>query len=98
MLFTVVGRGEEKRCFSCTRTGADSFCQYGGRAGWRDTVFLCHTHRSQLFLVWWQGGVERNRVSLPHALEQIVLSMVAGRGGEKRCFSRTRTGGHSILV
>jgi hypothetical protein len=60
VLFTVEERGEEKRCFSCTRTGADSF-----------------------LLVWWKGGVERNGVSLPHAPEPIVLSMVVGRGGEK---------------
>ena len=36
-------------------------------------VFLCHTHRSKLFSVWWQGGVERNGVFLAHAPEATVF-------------------------
>ncbi len=42
-------------------------------------VFSCTRTRADSFLlVWWKGGVERNGVSLPHAPEPIVLSMVAG--------------------
>jgi hypothetical protein len=85
VLFTVEGRGEEKRCYSCTRTGADSFfagmvegrggdkrcfsatrpgancSEYGGRAGWRETVFFSHTHRRPQYfgIEIKRGGIER---------------------------------------
>jgi hypothetical protein len=55
--FMVEGRGGEERCSSRTRTGASTVVSYGGRAGWKRTVFFSHTYRSQYFrMVEGRGG------------------------------------------
>jgi hypothetical protein len=89
VLFTVEGRGEGKRFFSCTRTRADSFLLVWWKGGVERTVFLCHTHRSQLFLVWWQGGVERYGVFLAHAPEATVFGYRNRKRWNERCSFRT---------
>jgi hypothetical protein len=71
----VEGRGEEKRCFSVTRTGANSFLIIWWKGGVkRNGVSLSHVPEPIVFLIiWWKGGVERNGVFLPHLLEPIVF-------------------------
>jgi hypothetical protein len=61
VLFTVEGRGELKRCFSCTRTGADSFLLVWWKGGVeRNGVSLPHAPEPNvLSTVAGRGGENR---------------------------------------
>jgi len=104
-----------------TRTGANIYSGYGGRAGWKRTGFFSHTYRSQYvavmvegrggkeqgsfrtrtgassLLLWWKGGVEKNRVLFAHVPEPIHCRLMEGRGGKEQGFFRTRTGPNLLL-